>query len=151
MVIYDQLCRRVCQITKLILGDFNSVVSSTGAYGTTVVTRWKVITFLHALNIHATKNKKKKPLATEFNVKKSDWVAFIWSVMFILVGETTEDKVNNIQNSILDTAVISNPKTLTASVKLSGHQIAARRCVNEIRPTGSSKIPPVMRTIATIN
>jgi len=57
------------------------------------------------------------PSAPKFNVKRADWVAFTRSVKLELVGETIDDKVSNIQNSILDAAMKSIPKTSTDSVK----------------------------------
>ena len=59
----------------------------------------------------------KEPSAPKFNVKRADWVAFTRSVKLEVVGETIDDKVNNIQNCILNAAMASIPKTSTDSVK----------------------------------
>ncbi|KAK4317776.1 hypothetical protein Pmani_011174 [Petrolisthes manimaculis] len=59
----------------------------------------------------------KEPSAPKFNVKKADWVSFTKSLNIEIVGETIDDKVNNIKDSILKAATATIPKTSIDSAK----------------------------------
>ncbi|KAK3869753.1 hypothetical protein Pcinc_024981 [Petrolisthes cinctipes] len=59
----------------------------------------------------------KEPSAPKFNVKKADWVSFTKGVNIEIVGETIDDKVNNIQDNILKAAMATIPKTSVDSAK----------------------------------
>lgn len=94
------------------------------------------------------------PSVPKFNVKRADWVVFSKSVKPELVGQTINDRVNKIQNSNLDAAIISIPKTSTDSFK---HRVPCwtpdcRRALCERnKPTGLFKLTSVTRTFATTN
>ncbi|KAK4325410.1 hypothetical protein Pmani_004005 [Petrolisthes manimaculis] len=59
----------------------------------------------------------KEPSAPKFNVKKADWVSFTKSLNIEIVGETIDDKVNDIKDSILKAATATIPKTSIDSAK----------------------------------
>lgn len=57
------------------------------------------------------------PSAPKLYVKRTDWVVFPRRFKLELVWENIDDKVNDNQNSILETALISIPKPSADSVK----------------------------------
>ncbi len=58
-----------------------------------------------------------QPSAPKFNVKRADWKAFTRGVNIEIVGETIDDKVNSVKDSILQAATATIPKTSTISAK----------------------------------
>ena len=57
------------------------------------------------------------PSTPRFNLKNADWGRFSKLVKLEIIGETIDDKVNNIQDCIIEGANATIPKTSTDSVK----------------------------------